>query len=555
MKTSRNYIHPLSGYDMSNGIPEQFTFPFYYTPHPISLHAANQLQELLVENPWGHNFGLDPNQKGIVIGKMFGVLIVEKETKELAVLYAFSGKLADSNEHPEFVPPVFDVLRKDGFYKQGEEVVSRVNKELENFINNKAYLDAKDSAETIVATNQNELQKFKRDIKAAKLERNKIRNSLKDTESEEAKALLESLRKESVGQSLALKRLQKDLKERSEKAILEFQRFKEKENELREKRRNLSNNLQKKIFEHYTFKNAELEDRDLYSIFEGLPPAGAGECAAPKLLQFAYLNNLKPIAMAEFWWGESPKSEVRKHKQFYPSCRGKCEPILGHMLKGLNVDPNPMLVNPAEGQEIEIVHEEEDFLVINKPAEFLSVPGKVIQDSVFERIRARYPDATGPLIVHRLDQSTSGLMLIALNKDTHKKLQRQFLRRKVHKEYVSVLEGMIDPKEGRIELPLRVDLDDRPRQVVCEEYGKEAITEFKVIQRENGRTRILFYPKTGRTHQLRVHSAHHEGLNAPIFGDDLYGNRDRRLHLHARSISFQHPVTKSMVSFTIEPDF
>lgn len=540
---------------MSDGIPEQFTFPFYYTPHPIAMHAANQLQELLVENPWEHNFGLDPNQSGIVIGKMFGVLIVEKETKELAVLYAFSGKLADSNEHPEFVPPVFDVLRKDGFYKQGEEVVSGVNEELENFINSKAYLEAKNAAETITATNQEEIQKFKREIKAAKIERNKIRNSLQDTGSEEAKTLLESLRKESVGQSLALKRLQKDIKERSEKAIIEFQRFKEKENELREKRRNLSNNLQKKIFEHYTFKNAELEDRDLYSIFEGLPPAGAGECAAPKLLQFAYINGLKPIAMAEFWWGESPKSEVRKHKQFYPSCRGKCEPILGHMLKGLSVDPNPMLVNPAEGQEIEIVHEEEDFLVINKPAEFLSVPGKVIQDSVFERIRARYPDATGPLIVHRLDQSTSGLMLIALNKDTHKKLQRQFLRRKVHKEYVAVLEGNIDPSEGRIELPLRVDLDDRPRQVVCEDYGKEAITEFKVIQRESGRTRILFYPKTGRTHQLRVHSAHHEGLDAPILGDDLYGNRDRRLHLHARSISFQHPVTKSMVSFTIEPDF
>lgn len=540
---------------MSDGIPEQFTFPFYYTPHPIAMHAANQLQELLVENPWEHNFGLDPNQSGIVIGKMFGVLIVEKETKELAVLYAFSGKLADSNEHPEFVPPVFDVLRKDGFYKQGEEVVSGVNEELENFINSKAYLEAKNAAETITATNQEEIQKFKREIKAAKIERNKIRNSLQDTGSEEAKTLLESLRKESVGQSLALKRLQKDIKERSEKAIIEFQRFKEKENELREKRRNLSNNLQKKIFEHYTFKNAELEDRDLYSIFEGLPPAGAGECAAPKLLQFAYINGLKPIAMAEFWWGESPKSEVRKHKQFYPSCRGKCEPILGHMLKGLSVDPNPMLVNPAEGQEIEIVHEEEDFLVINKPAEFLSVPGKVIQDSVFERIRARYPDATGPLIVHRLDQSTSGLMLIALNKDTHKKLQRQFLRRKVHKEYVAVLEGNIDPSEGRIELPLRVDLDDRPRQVVCEDYGKEAITEFKVIQRESGRTRILFYPKTGRTHQLRVHSAHHEGLDAPILGDDLYGNIDRRLHLHARSISFQHPVTKSMVSFTIEPDF
>jgi tRNA pseudouridine32 synthase / 23S rRNA pseudouridine746 synthase len=259
--------------------------------------------------------------------------------------------------------------------------------------------------------------------------------------------------------------------------------------------------------------------------------------------------------MAEFWWGVSPKSEIRKHGQFYPACRGKCEPILAHMLDGLDVEKNPMLTNHAEGKEIEIIYEDDSILVINKPAEFLSVPGKNVEDSVLARIKNKLPEATGPLIVHRLDMSTSGLILIAKNKEVHKDLQNQFIERTVKKQYVALLEGIVSKDEGLIDLPLRVDLDNRPYQIVCYEYGKSAQTKWKVIERLNDQTKVNFYPITGRTHQLRVHAAHKFGLNTPIVGDDLYGSREKRLYLHAESIEFIHPVSKKTLKVQVEPDF
>jgi tRNA pseudouridine32 synthase/23S rRNA pseudouridine746 synthase len=285
------------------------------------------------------------------------------------------------------------------------------------------------------------------------------------------------------------------------------------------------------------------------------PPAGSGECAAPKLLQHAYLNKLTPICLAEFWWGQAPKSEIRLHKQFYPACKSKCEPILGHMLEGLTVDPNPMLDNPAEGKSLSIVYDDESIVVINKPAEFLSVPGKNIYDSVYARVLELYPTATGPLIVHRLDMSTSGLLIVAKNKEAHQQLQRQFIKRNVKKRYVALLAGVIQEDEGVIDLPLRVDLDDRPRQLVCYEHGKNAVTHWKVIKRSNTQTLIHFYPITGRTHQLRVHAAHSLGLNAPIVGDDLYGTKADRLHLHAEWIQVNHPVTHKKIQFQVDPEF
>ena len=285
------------------------------------------------------------------------------------------------------------------------------------------------------------------------------------------------------------------------------------------------------------------------------PPAAAGECAAPKLLQYAFENELKPLAMAEFWWGKTPKSAIRKHRQFYPACQGKCQPILGHMLIGMKVDENPLLNNPAKGKKINIIYEDDELLVINKPTEFLSVPGKTIQDSVYERMKIQFPKATGPLIVHRLDMSTSGLMLIAKTKDTHKNLQRQFIKRSVKKRYVALLDGLVNEDHGFIDLPLRLDIDDRPRQLVCYEHGKSAHTKWKVIERKNNQTKIHFYPITGRTHQLRVHSAHSKGLNMPIVGDDLYGKRSNRLHLHAESVEFEHPISKKLMNFQVEAEF
>jgi tRNA pseudouridine32 synthase/23S rRNA pseudouridine746 synthase len=323
--------------------------------------------------------------------------------------------------------------------------------------------------------------------------------------------------------------------------------------ELREKRAAMSADIQKRIFQSYTFLNSTLETKSLLAIFKETPfktpPAGAGECAAPKLLQYAFLNQLKPIALAEFWWGISPESEVKIHQEFYPACRGKCEPILSHMLQGIELDINPMSINPAEGKELEILFEDEYLLLVNKPAEFLSVPGKTITDSVQTRIQHLYPYATGPLLVHRLDMSTSGIILIAKKKDIHESLQKQFLKRSVEKRYIALLQGYVKSSHGEIELPLRVDLEDRPRQLVCYEHGKHALTKYEVLER------VYFYPHTGRTQQLRVHAAHASGLNAPIIGDDLYGQKADRLYLHAEYFSFWHPITKERVEITCPAPF
>jgi len=363
-------------------------------------------------------------------------------------------------------------------------------------------------------------------------------------------------------------------------------------------------------------------------------------------LQYAYLHQLKPLAMAEFWWGDSPKNEIRYHGYYYPSCKGKCEPILQHMLQGLEVDENPLLNPVHEDEELEIVFEDEWLLVVNKPAGMLSVPGKAEdRDSVYHRLKKKYPEATGPMIVHRLDMATSGLLLVAKTKEVHRDLQAQFANRSIKKRYVAVLDGVIVQTEkeketkpiaeettliaeetvstkktakvertdlalentelrpertekvekdkktkrtertgntGRIELPLCLNPLDRPRQMVSREHGKEAITEYQIISEseritsksentfnESNRidelersinesrkyTRIIFYPLTGRTHQLRVHAAHPEGLGCPILGDELYGKKADRLYLHAEYIEFRHPIYGDILCIQKEADF
>ena len=340
-----------------------------------------------------------------------------------------------------------------------------------------------------------------------------------------------------------------------EDAKKEMQVFSDKITELKELRKQKSGELQQQLFKQYAFLNQNKKLKSIGAIFDNNPPAGSGECAAPKLLQYALENDLIPIAMAEFWWGQSPKSEVRKHQQFYPACRSKCEPILEHMLEGIVMDDNPFLENPAEGKEIEVVFEDTYLAVINKPAEFLSVPGKNVKDSVYQRVKDLYPEATGPLIVHRLDMSTSGLLLIAKSEAIYKELQSQFIKRTVQKRYVALLEGIVTTDEGYIDLPLRVDLDNRPNQLVCYEYGKPAQTKYKVIERKEGKTRIHFFPISGRTHQLRVHASHHLGLHCPIIGDDLYGTKSNRLHLHAEEITFWHPILKENITIFEEAEF
>ncbi len=541
--------------------PEKFTFPFCYEPHVLSILAAKQVQEyLLTQKDFEHNFCLDDQKRGLVIGKMFGVLVVEDELGGLGYLAAVSGKLAGTNQHRYFVPPIFDMLKPEGFFLEEEQEINRINRKLEELEENGKLQVLKLQFESVKEEQQKLLSELRILHKQNKAERKQIRTIQKSILSEEAYLELETdLIKQSYRDQheydVAKGKAMEVIERFEEKYLLEQQQIEALKNERKER----SSSLQQRLFDQYHFLNAQGETRSVLDIFQEAiqlqPPAGAGECAAPKLLQFAYQHMLKPIAMAEFWWGESPNTEVRKHLSFYPACRGKCEPILNHMLQGLKVDDNPMLQHPDRNLDIEILYEDESIIIVNKPAEFLSVPGINVKDSVQTRILERFPDITGPLIIHRLDMSTSGILVLAKNKEAHQFIQDQFIKHTVKKRYTAILDGIIEQQEGLIDLPLRVDLDDRPRQVVCYEYGKPAQTKFEVQGIENGRTRIHYFPLTGRTHQLRVHSAHKKGLFCPILGDDLYGQRADRLHLHAGFIEFTHPVSKERISFTLEDPF
>jgi len=538
-------------------LPEKFTFPFYYEPHELSLIAARELQEYLeTQTDFEHNFGLNPNQEGLVIGKMFGVLVCENQAGELGYLWAFSGKLAEVNHHAYFVPTIFDMLQEDGFFRKEEAVLNGINREIEILENSEELKSRK--MELVRTKNEadTDIQLQKDKIKKLKIERDEKRNSFANLPSEVIEPLAMALSEESKQESILLKKMVKYWNFQIEKGEKKLDEIRSQIQLLKEERRIKSGALQQKLFAEYSFLNVLGNRKSLGEIFNNNPPAGAGECAAPKLLHYAFKHHLKPIAMAEFWWGQSPKSEIRKHKHFYPACKSKCEPILlSHMLIGLEMESNPFEENPAAGKEIEIVYEDDILLVINKPAEFLSVPGKKISDSVYQRIKEKYPEATGPLVVHRLDMSTSGLMLIAKDEATYVKLQSQFINRTIKKRYVALLDGVIKENEGIIDLPLRVDLEDRPRQLVCYDHGKSAQTKWEVRTIRNQQTLVYFYPITGRTHQLRVHASHELGLKTPIVGDDLYGSKSDRLYLHAEQITFVHPTSKKEMSIQKEVDF
>ncbi len=545
----------IEGYSL----PERFTFPFYYEPHALSRLAAAELQDYIDgQTDWLHDFGLDNDNVGI--GKMFGVLVVQNQHQELGYLAAFSGKLAGGNHHALFVPPVFDILEEDGFFRTEEKVISKINEQIDALEIEPGFVALQTQLRNQSEQATEQLNQFKQELKKAKIARDQRRKHAAETLSS---ADFELLNMDLVRQSTGYQYHYKDLTNiwNSRLAALQEQLnpILEVINALKEERKVKSAQLQQQLFDHYAFLNQHGKKKSLCDIFQTSekiqPPAGAGECAAPKLLQYAFLHHLKPIAMAEFWWGKSPSSEIRKHGFFYPACKSKCEPILTHMLDGIEMDENPLLANPAMGKSLDIVYEDAYLLVINKPDDFFSVPGKNIDDSVLSRMKTLYPDATGPLVVHRLDMGTSGLMLIAKTKEIHQHLQSQFIKRRIKKRYAAFLDGIVDADEGFINLPLRVDLDDRPRQLVCYEYGKSAQTAWKVVQRFNHQTKVHFFPITGRTHQLRVHASHPKGLNMPITGDDLYGQKSDRLYLHAEFLEFVHPITDEVMQVEVAAPF
>jgi len=555
-----NYFQKFKAPISEIKLPEKFTFPFYYKPHPLAKIATKEVQEYLEnQTDFKHNFGLSEDNTTLPIGKMFGVLVVKNSKNEIGYLTAFSGKLADKSLPDKFVPPVFNMRSYGSFYLKGEEEITEMNHQLSFLEQNENYIHLKNSLQNITKSINDDLEKEKEKLKRYKKERKARKKTGKSTLNKSDFKLLEKkLIQESFNNQFYYKELEEYYKNKVARKRKELAAFEDEIGSIKKERKEKSNYLQQTLFSKYAFLNHKKESRSLLDIFNNpaiKPPAGSGDCSAPKLLQHAFLNDLTPICMAEFWWGISPNSAIRKHKNFYPACQGRCKPILTHMLGGIEMDENLLLENLAENQELEIVYEDNVLLIVNKPSEFLSVPGKNISDSVYTRIKEKYPKATGPLIVHRIDMSTSGILLLTKTKEAHKVLQSQFIKRTIKKRYVALLDGDLTENSGTIKLPLRVDLDDRPRQLVDFEYGKNAETNWQIIKKENGKTKVYFYPITGRTHQLRVHAAHKDGLNTPIVGDDLYGKKENRLHLHAEFIEFSHPETNKKMSFTIAADF
>ena len=546
VETLKTMLHNFDRDITDIELPRLFTWPFHYVPHPLTVIAAEQVQRYLeTRQEWCME---------IASGKMFGVLVVEDNNAKIGFLAAFSGNLASSNNHEYFVPPIYDMLQPGDFFRREEEAISAINNHITTLVQSKKYTLAKHNLEQAKADAESRLAEFKRILKVRKSERDRRRSAGEDN----ATLILESQH-----DNADMQRLKQHMKEVVANYQESFDCINSEITKLKQERQQRSAALQTQIFEQFRIVNALGQVKSLCELFatteQGVPPAGAGECAAPKLLQTAYLNGYKPIAMAEFWQGASPRGEVRHHGAFYPACIGKCKPILTHMLKGLDVEPNPLeLIRPAEPR---ILYEDDNIVAIDKPCGMLTVEGKSGVRSVEQWAKERYPNIDTPMIVHRLDQSTSGIVVLAKDKHAHKTLQEQFIKRTVSKCYTAIVEGIITQTQGRIELPMRLDYDNRPRQMVAHD-GKSAITEYKVIEYKGERSRIEFYPITGRTHQLRLHAAHHEGLNAPIVGDNIYGrecNTDlkdgSRLYLHASRLEFTHPYTAKRITIVSNPEF
>lgn len=554
----------LSGIDF----PERMNNPLDYQPHPLCIAVCKELQTYLSEREdW---------REEIDKGKMFGVLIVENAqpasgAPEIGYLAAYSGQIGGRSDWDDFVPAVFDYLQPDGYFKTHEAEISGINQSIRKLEANTHMKEAKGLILQLQEERKHTIAAYQEKIKKAKAKRDARREAGSLNPEEEAEMV-----KESQFMKAELRRLKKSL---SEKTSLEteYEAYQADILSLKQLRKTLSDALQQWLFSQFRMQNHEGESKDLLEIFRDaalrdypqatiatsriaalkmVPPAGSGECCEPKLLQYAYSLGYKPLQMAMFWWGESPKEEIRHHLHFYPACNGKCKPILQWMLPASTFEP--AAVDLSLYNKVETLYEDREIAVIHKPEGLLSVPGKdAVQPSVYALMRSKYPEATGPLIVHRLDMSTSGVMMIAKTEFAYHRLQKAFLNHQIQKKYVAIISGKVIPEKGIISLPLMPDYLDRPRQIVDHELGKEAITEYEVLEPvDDSHLRIALYPKTGRTHQLRVHCAHQEGLNAPILGDPLYGNeKAARLHLHAEEITFEHPLTGKKMTITRKADF
>lgn len=587
-------LHALS---TSIPSPRQFTYPFCYDVDPLAEAASEELQHYIATT------GLMSAEKGC--GKMFGVLVVEYKDEEGALqrgfLAAYSGLLGGRNDWQYFVPPVFDAQQPDGHFKRTEREISAINREISAIEHDPQYLQSVAQHEEMTKRLQAEVEAFKVEVDVAKARRDARRKSGEPLSEEEQAEMV----RESQFMKAELRRRRKAM-EQAESTFHNPHATLLKS--LQRKRKQMSDELQRWLFAAYRMLNAKGEERDLIDIFReythAMPPAGAGDCCAPKLLQYAYQHRLRPVCMAEFWWGESPASEIRHHLHYYPACRSKCLPILTHMLKGLDVAPNP-LAQKRHTAEPRVLYADEYILVVDKPAGMLSVPGKAddsasvsVEEYFANNSKLKIQNSKFLKAAHRLDMDTSGLLVLARTEQAYVELQRQFASRETMKRYEAVLSGV--PKhttphstfrsdvpehitqnskfkiqnsstqpDGCLEaisLPLIADINDRPRQRVDMEHGKPALTLYNIVEvravdantavayttkkADKSLTLVHLYPKTGRTHQLRVHCAHPQGLACPILGDPLYGTeRADRMYLHAAELTFRHPITGEPMHF------
>ena len=529
--------------------PGRFKNPFYYSPHPLCVMAADEVRAMLSSD--------SAVAADAAKGKMFGVLVVRDGDGKLGYLAAFSGLLAGRNNLPGFVPPVFDLQSPNGYFKQEEGGISALNKRIKETECSDGYVAAIAAVADTKHAMEQQLAAMRDAMRLDKQRRNELRATGALTADEEA-----ALVRESQFQKAELKRVTARWQQQVAECEAAVAPFKELIAAMKDERKHRSAALQRWLFEQFKVLNAGGSEKSLLDIFAShsgiIPPGGAGECAAPKLLQYAYLNSLTPIAVAEFWVGASPQGEVRRDGCFYGACKSKCEPILGFMLQGLDVEENA-LEKGCDISNINIVYEDDHILVVDKPSGVLSVPGIMGGTSVQQWLRDEYLHSNELFVAHRLDMATSGLLVAAKSMEVYKELQRQFAGREVKKEYTAILDGVPVDGEGVIDLPLAADYDNRPRQKVDYACGKPAVTRYKVVgtvERDGRRCAVVcFEPITGRTHQLRVHAAHKDGLDCPIVGDALYGTVGERLMLHASRITFVHPVSKENVELESRHSF
>lgn len=519
-------------------------------PAAIACVAAEALQRDLVSGRIGDGVPADVLwQPGG--GKMFGVLVVETAGGRLGFLRAFSGMLAGRWELPGFVPPLFDAGERAAIEVPGEAAVKQLHADALTFAAESKVADARLAHAALLARHAEERDVLRSRFLERRAQRRQQRRGL--GEDERAQTILLELADASRRDKAERRAFDAERTSREAESAAALSHL-ERRLAARERRHRIaSKQLMRAIHDCYRVRDAHGETvglRRLYAPAE--PPSGAGDCAAPKLLAFAYEHGLRPIAFAEFWWGAPPPTGGRVSGQYYRACREKCGPLLPFMLGGLDVAPTREFALPRSADlDLNLLHVDERIVVVDKPAGLLSVPGRDgdAGDSVLQRIQRRFPGASGPLLIHRLDLDTSGVLVFAFDAQANRHIQRQFIRRTIEKRYLAWIDADLTESRGRIELPLRTDIHDRPRQIVDPVGGRPAITDWEVLERRDGRTRVALYPRTGRTHQLRVHAAHPDGLGAAIVGDRLYGHPGDRLMLHAESLRLRHPSTGAWWTF------